>query len=158
MAKCIRLFAVPLAAALLTVHASAAEPTTPPALTPIFNGKDLDGWHGWAIHDKGAGPYDLEKLTPEDREKKIAAWTADSKKHWRAENSELVNDGNGAYLATDKEYGDIEFLIEYKTVAKADSGIYLRANPQVQIWDTTKVGGKWDRGADMGSGGLFNNA
>jgi len=42
-------------------------------------------------------------------------------------------------------------------VAKADSGIYLRCYPQVQIWDTTKEGGKWDRGADKGSGGLFNN-
>jgi 3-keto-disaccharide hydrolase len=27
----------------------------------------------------------------------------------------------------------------------------------VQIWDTTKEGGKWARGADKGSGGLFNN-
>jgi hypothetical protein len=27
----------------------------------------------------------------------------------------------------------------------------------VQIWDFTKEGGKWDRGADKGSGGLFNN-
>ena len=73
------------------------------------------------------------------------------------DDGELVNDGKGAYLTTDKEYGDIELLIEYKTVAKADSGIYLRATPQVQIWDTTKEGGKWDRGADKGSGGLFNN-
>jgi hypothetical protein len=28
----------------------------------------------------------------------------------------------------------------------------------VQIWDTTKEGGKWDRNADKGSGGLFNNS
>ena len=49
-------------------------------------------------------------------------------KHWRVENGELVNDGNGAYLTTDKDYGDIELLIEYKTVAKADSGIYLRGH------------------------------
>src|SRR6202035_153289 len=46
---------------------------------------------------------------------------------------------------------------EYKTVPKADSGIYLRATPQVQIWDTTKEGGKWNLGADKGSGGLYNN-
>src|SRR5439155_17220578 len=53
--------------------------------------------------------------------------------------------------------GDIELLIDYKTVPKADSGIYLRATPQVQIWDTTKEGGKWNLGADKGSGGLYNN-
>src|SRR5207237_8512072 len=44
------------------------------------------------------------------------------------------------------------------TVPKADSGIYLRATPQVQIWDTTKEGGKWNLGADKGSGGLWNNS
>lgn len=69
-----------------------------------------------------------------------------------------MNDGTGPYATTDEEFGDIEFLIDYKTVAKADSGIYLRGNPQVQIWDTTKEGGKWDRNADKGSGGLFNNS
>src|SRR5262249_30499300 len=37
-------------------------------------------------------------------------------------------------------------------------GIYLRATPQVQIWDYTKEGGKWNLGADKGSGGLWNNS
>ena len=75
----------------------------------------------------------------------------DARKHWTVEKDELVNDGNGPYLTTDKDYGDIEFLLEYKTVPKADSGIYLRATPQVQIWDYTKEGGKWDLGADKGA-------
>ena len=48
--------------------------------------------------------------------------------------------------------------MDYKTVAKADSGIYLRGIPQVQIWDYTKEGGKWKIGADKGSGGLWNNS
>ncbi|HMS18529.1 MAG TPA: DUF1080 domain-containing protein, partial [Planctomycetota bacterium] len=47
--------------------------------------------------------------------------------------------------------------LEYRTVALADSGIYLRALPQVQIWDTREAGGKWHLGADKGSGGLWNN-
>src|SRR5207237_4739092 len=64
----------------------------------------------------------------------------------------------GAYATTDKDYGDIELLVDYKTVAKADSGIYLRGSPQVQIWDYTKEGGKWNLGADKGSGGLWNNS
>ena len=37
-------------------------------------------------------------------------------------------------------------------------GIYLRATPQIQIWDSTKEGGKWNLGADKGSGGLWNNS
>lgn len=136
--------------------AAATEP--PKGFTALFNEKDLAGWHGWAIHDKGSSPAALEKLSPEERAKKIEAWTADAKKHWSVQKGELVNDGNGAYLATDKDYGDIELLLEYKTVAKADSGIYLRGTPQVQIWDTTKEGGKWNIGADKGSGALFNNS
>ncbi|MDB5310983.1 MAG: hypothetical protein JWO38_5185 [Gemmataceae bacterium] len=137
--------------------AAAAEAKPPAGFTPLFNGTDLAGWHGWAIHAKGGSPDALAKLSPDEQAKKLDEWTADAKKHWSVENGELVNDGHGAYLATDKEYGDIELLIEYKTVAKADSGIYLRNTPQVQIWDTTKEGGKWDRNADKGSGGLFNN-
>jgi hypothetical protein len=132
-----------------------AEP--PKGFTPLFNGEDTRGWHGWAIHEKGASPDDLAKLPAEERTKKLEAWKADAGKHWSVQSGELVNDGKGPYLATDRDYGDIELLLEYKTVAKADSGIYLRANPQVQIWDTTQEGGKWDRNADKGSGGLFNN-
>ncbi len=150
------LLSLTLLAAAVAAHA--AEPQPPKGFTALFNGKDLSGWHGWAIHAKGAGPIDLAKLSPEERTKQIAEWTADAQKHWSVDGGELVNDGKGAYLTTDQEFGDIELLIEYKTVPLADSGIYLRTVPQVQIWDTTKEGGKWDRGADKGSGGLFNNS
>ena len=51
----------------------------------------------------------------------------------------MVNDGNGVYLTTDREFENIEFWIDYKTVAQADSGIYLRATPQIQIWDFTEA-------------------
>lgn len=148
-----------LAALLLApAFSPAADATAPPSgFTAIFDGKSLDGWHGWAIHDKGAGPSDFAKLSQDEQKAKIEAWTANAKEHWKAENGELVNDGKGAYLATDKAYGDIELLIEYKTVAKADSGIYLRATPQVQIWDYTDKD-KFKIGADKGSGGLWNNS
>lgn len=132
--------------------ADAAKP--PDGFTALFNGTDLAGWHGMPHFD----PRKLAEMKEEDRAKQIAEWTEDAKKHWSVQNGELVNDGNGAYLTTDRELGDIELLIEYKTVAKADSGIYLRATPQVQIWDHTKEGGKWEIGADKGSGGLWNNS
>lgn len=131
----------------------AGELKVPTGFVPLFNGKDLTGWHGMPHYD----PYKLAALSDGERQALIAKWTEDARKHWTVENGELVNDGNGAYLTTDQELGDIELLIEYKTVAKADSGIYLRATPQIQIWDTTKEGGKWNLGADKGSGGLWNN-
>jgi hypothetical protein len=140
--------------AALPGPASAEENAPPEGFTALFNGKDLSGWHGQPHFD----PRKLEAMGEEERAQQIAAWTEDAKKHWSVENGELVNDGRGAYLTTDQEFGDIELWIDYKTVAKADSGIYLRGTPQVQIWDYTKEGGKWDRGADKGSGGLFNNS
>jgi Domain of Unknown Function (DUF1080) len=142
---------VPLLTATLAL---AGEPIPPRGFAALFNGKDLSGWHGMPHQN----PYELDKMSDAARKAQIERWTSDALQHWTARDGELVNDGKGAYLTTDKEYGDIELLLEYKTVPKADSGVYLRATPQVQIWDTTKEGGKWARGADKGSGGLFNNA
>ena len=129
---------------------SGAEAAPPAGFKALFNGKDLSGWHGLGHFD----PRRREAIADEKRDQDQASF----KGHWTVENGELVNDGQGAYATTDKDYGDIELLVDYKTVAKADSGIYLRGSPQVQIWDFTKEGGKWDLGADKGSGGLWNNS
>ncbi|VTU02506.1 Uncharacterized protein OS=Singulisphaera acidiphila (strain ATCC BAA-1392 / DSM 18658 / VKM B-2454 / MOB10) GN=Sinac_6987 PE=4 SV=1: DUF1080: DUF1080 [Gemmataceae bacterium] len=147
-----------LAAVLVASPLAAAEP--PKGFARLFNEKDLGGWHGWAIHDKGASPADLAKLSPEDRAKQVGEWTADALKHWSVQSGELVNDGKGAYLATDKDYGDVELLVEYRTVAGADSGVYLRGTPQVQIWDATQAFDPKNptRKPHLGSGGLFNNS
>jgi hypothetical protein len=127
----------------------------------LFNGADLKGW-------RGGDTYDHRKLLalPDDkRAEQIAKWNASmmatnaktGKSHWYVENEELVNDGLGAYATTEKDYGDFELVLEYKTVARADSGIYLRGVPQVQIWDYTETN-KFSLGADKGSGGLWNNS
>ncbi len=97
-------------------------------------------------------------MSEDERKAQIDKWNEEIKTHWKVEKGEIVNDGKGAYLTTDKDYGDIELLIDYKMYPKGDSGIYLRATPQVQIWDYTKEGGKWNLGADKGSGGLWNNS
>lgn len=129
-----------------------AEPPKPPeGFRALFNGKDLTGWYG-------LNPHSVAKLTGEKKDAALQKMREEFAEHWTVENGELVNSGTGPYATTQEEFGDIELLIEYKTVAKADSGIYLRGTPQVQIWDTTKEGGKWDRNADKGSGGLFNNS
>ncbi|MDO5580625.1 MAG: DUF1080 domain-containing protein [Planctomycetia bacterium] len=125
----------------------------PEGFTALFNGKDLNGWVGM----KGGNPYKFEALSAAEKESQLAAWDKTFKEHWTVENGELVNDGQGAYATTAKKYKNFELLIDYKTVPIADSGIYLRGTPQVQIWDYTKEGGKWKLGADKGSGGLWNN-
>ncbi|MCB9878613.1 MAG: DUF1080 domain-containing protein [Planctomycetes bacterium] len=138
--------------ALATIGSAAAQAPTPRA-RPLFDGESLAGWHGQRHFD----PYKLAAMSDEERGKLRAADDATMAAHWRVENGELVNDGEGAYLTTDAVFGDAEYVLEYKTVALADSGIYLRGCPQVQIWDYTEAGGKWKLGADKGSGGLWNN-
>ena len=124
-------------------------------LTPLFDGISLAGWHGIA------NTIDIRKIdamSPAERVKTIAEWTEDAKQHWKWDNGVLINDGEGKFLATDKNYGDVHLTLDYKTVANADSGIYLRGSPQVQIWDYTEQGGKHKLGSDKGSGGLWNNS
>lgn len=129
-----------------------AAPTPPAGFTALFNGKDMSGWRGGATFDHRA----LMEMSAEDRAAKIAKWNEELGNHWTIENDELVNDGKGAYATTEKEYGDFELTLEYKTVPTADSGVYLRGVPQVQIWDPTQPdGGKLGR--EKGSGGLWNN-
>ncbi|MEM7012320.1 MAG: DUF1080 domain-containing protein [Verrucomicrobiota bacterium] len=130
-------------------------------LTPIFNGENLTGWHANnphtlanALKKAGDDPAKIEEVTKATMESMAASFA----EHWTVENGEFVNDGKGAYATSDKEYGDVEFHVDYKTVAKADSGIYMRGTPQIQIWDFTEEGGKWKIGADKGSGGLWNNS
>lgn len=137
-----------------THYISAEDNVAPDGFVALFNGEDLQGWHGMGHFD----PRRLKAMSPEDRKAKRKADMESVRTHWSAENGEIVNDGKGVYLTTNRQFGDVEFMIDYKTVAKADSGIYLRANPQVQIWDFTEAGGKWNIGADKGSGGLWNNA
>ena len=135
----------------LTARAEGAP--APAGFTALFNGTDLTGWRGGDTFDHRK----LLSMPTAEREAQIAKWTGTMKEHWHAEKGVLVNDGQGAYATTEKDYGDFELLLEYVTVAKADSGIYLRGCPQVQIWDYTEQA-KFNLGADKGSGGLWNNS
>jgi hypothetical protein len=138
---------------VVTALVSFSAPTPPAGFIALYNGKDLSGW-------RGGDTFDHRKwlaLPEAERAAKDAEWTASMREHWRAEGDELVNDGKGRYATTTRDYGDFELLLDYKTVPKADSGIYLRGCPQVQIWDTVDSE-KFSLGADKGSGGLWNNS
>ncbi len=114
----------------------------------IFNGKDLNGWKGLV-----ANPPARAKMSAEELAKAQAESDALIAQHWRAESGEIINDGHGPHLCTDRDYGDFELWLDWKISPGADSGIYLRGSPQVQIWDP--VAGI-DQ-AKVGSGGLYNN-
>ncbi len=55
-------------------------------------------------------------------DKTLADWTADAAEHWKAEDGILVNDGGGKFLTTDKDYGDVHLMLDYKTVAGPTAG------------------------------------
>ncbi len=93
--------------------------TPPPGFKALFNGKDLTNWDN----------------------------TGKAEGHWTVRDGILHYDGKGDSLKTAKDYGDFELYVDWKISPMADSGIYLRGKPQVQIWDRPEIG----------SGGLFNN-
>jgi Domain of Unknown Function (DUF1080) len=137
----------------LTGAAAAGAAPPPEGFVPLFNGKDLTNWHGLKTMD----PREFQSLNADEKAKLLADGAENLKKHWRVEDGVIVNDGQGVYLTSDQDYGDIELLVDFKIGPKGDSGVYLRGTPQVQIWDFTEP--SYARmGANKGSGGLWNNS
>ena len=136
-----------------TAQAEDKQNVPPEGFVALFNGKDLSGWRGQGH----ISPYELEAMAPEKREEWQKKENAEMEKHWRVDGNDIFNDGQGPYLTTVKDYGNFEMWIDWNMAPLGDSGIYLRGTPQVQIWDTRKEGGKWNLGANFGSGSLWNN-
>ena len=140
----------------------------PPGFVSLFNGKNLEGWKGLA--DKNAN----QRRLLVEYELVMAQATADEvmRDHWSVVEGVLTYDGKGQSLCTARDYGDFEFYVDWKIPPGADSGIYLRGTPQVQIWDPwdprVKAGqdppadseawvAAYRNGRNLGSGGLWNN-
>jgi HEAT repeat protein len=117
-----------------------------------FNGKDLTGWKGLVEN-----PIARAKMKPADLAKAQVKADERMRKDWVIENGLLAFGGTGFdNLCTAELYGDFEMYVDWlldPSGKEADAGIYLRGTPQVQIWDTARV----NAGAQVGSGGLYNN-
>jgi hypothetical protein len=147
------------AAVSVVLAAQATMPSPPAGFTALFNGKDLSGWRGRPGGGGVFSPYVEAKFTPDERAAKQKEWNDDRDLHWRVDpaTGEIVSDGKGVHLATEKPYGDFELRVDWLlTQAGGDSGIYLRDFPQVQLWDPANPR-ELKNGADKGSGGLWNN-
>ncbi|MFM8735837.1 MAG: DUF1080 domain-containing protein [Pirellulales bacterium] len=142
-----------LVASLLVASSTAFSAAPAPGWTALFNGRDLAGWRGRPHLD----PAKDAEGTPEERAKRQAEWDADMRRHWTVAEGAIVGDGQGVFLTTDRDFGDFELTLDWMLPAPcADSGIYLRGNPQVQIWDPACERDS-KHGAQKGSGGLWNN-
>jgi hypothetical protein len=93
--------------------APAAAPADEEGFVPLFNGKDLKGWHT-------------------NRQKIVHGLGG----HWQVEDGAITGQqdppgsGNGGVLLADKEYGDFELKLELAPDWGIDSGVFLRTNAQ----------------------------
>ena len=101
------------ALSLTDVLAKPQASTVEKGFIPLFNGKDLQGWHTNSqkvVHGHGGS--------------------------WQVENGTITGEqdppgsGNGGILMTDQEYGDFELLVDLAPDWGVDSGVFLRTNPQ----------------------------
>ena len=142
----------------------------PPAgYRQLFDGTSLGGWKGLAHEDANA----RRTLAGDALQAAQAKADGVMREHWSVVDGELVYDGAGQSLCTAGDYGDFDLLVDWKIPPGADSGIYLRGTPQIQIWDpwdarvpegekppTTPQEwvARYGNGRNLGSGGLWNNA
>ncbi len=122
-----------------------------PGYVSLFNGENLEGWKGLVANPIKRAAMDAQTLATEqvkaDETMRGGWYVADGVLHFN---------GKGDNIATVKQYGNFEMLVDWKLAAdgkEGDAGIYLRGTPQVQVWDTSRV----NVGAQVGSGGLYNN-
>jgi hypothetical protein len=97
--------ALAVAAAALAV---AADPAVPPGFTPLWNGKDLTGWHVSQTNHHG------------------------NSKGWSVKDGVLLatqdRPGNGGILLTDRKYRNFEISLEINPDWGCDGGLFLRSD------------------------------
>lgn len=118
----------------------------------LFNGKDLSGWKGLVDN-----PISRAKMSADQLKQKQEKADDIMRANWKVEDGLLVYEGHGSdNLCSEKAYGDFEMTVDWKldpNGEEPDAGVYLRGTPQVQIWDIRRT----NVGAQVGSGGLYNN-
>ena len=145
---------------ILAVVVPAADDKAPPLNTPpkgftaLFNGKDLENWH---ICIPIVERNKLKAKGDDAYKNAIEAANKKHLSHWTIKDGVLHYDGKGFSLQTAKDFGDIELFLDWKIATKGDSGLYLRGQPQVQIWDSDNASGARGKDKSSGSGALWNN-
>jgi hypothetical protein len=107
----LRTLVVTAAGALAVCAVAFAQGSVPAGFTPIFNGRDLAGWHISASSPHGRTP------------------------DWRVSNGILAGrqrpPGSGGILLTDnRTYRDVEVVLELQADFGCDGGLFLRSDEQ----------------------------
>ncbi|HVK08734.1 MAG TPA: DUF1080 domain-containing protein [Gemmataceae bacterium] len=157
--KLLRVLFLTLAA---TLPAAAADNTPPEGFVALFNGKDLEGWKGhidMSERAKVTGDALVQLQAARDKLKDETWSVRDGVIHHVPKVVEVKGKQRktGCSLQTVKDYGDFELLVDWKIEKAGDSGLYLRGQPQVQIWDSENLAASLKADWHTGSGGLWNN-
>jgi hypothetical protein len=143
--------AIALAIAIVAPTTRAEDNKPPEGFTALFNGKDLTDWQG---------NLDMKQRTlpKEKQDELLKQRTKTAMENWTVKDGVIVCSGKGGVsLQTKKDYGNFELFVDWKIEKKGDSGIYLRGQPQVQIWDSDNLADNLKDDWGKGSGGLWNN-
>jgi hypothetical protein len=120
-----RSFSLLLLPVALTTALAQSPPAAPPSdlgkvpegFTPIFNGKDLSGWHVSKTNHHGTTP------------------------DYRVVHGVIVGTqqprGKGGILLTDKKYKNVEVYMEVKPDWGCDSGLFLRSSEAGEAYQVT---------------------
>src|SRR5262245_53981877 len=123
--------AVALVVAIVAPSVRAEDNKAPEGFTLLFNGKDLTGWQGNLDMKQRA------TLPKEKQDEELKKRTKIAMDNWTVKEGVIECSGKGGIsLQTVKDYGNFELFVDWKIEKKGDSGIYLRGQPQVQIWDS----------------------
>lgn len=99
------------ATACSVATAIAAEPETPSAKTPLFNGKDTAGWVSFLKDD---APADAT---------------------WSVKDGLLVCTGTpNGFLRTAKSYSQYKFTVEWRFTKTGNTGVVVHMTPPDKIW------------------------
>jgi hypothetical protein len=129
---------------LLCIAAAAVSAQIPAGFQPLFNGKDLTGWHISKVNHHG------------------------NTKDWTVRDGILIGGqdtpGNGGILLTDRKYRNFEVYLEIKPDFGCDGGLFLRSSEKGEAYQVMidyleggTVGGIYGErlqgvGRDTGSG------
>src|SRR4051794_4233694 len=87
---------------------------TPAGFTPLFNGKNLNGWHISQVNHHG------------------------NTRAWTVKDGVLMGTqepaGNGGILLTDKKYKNFEISLDIKPDWGCDSGLFLRSSEKGEAY------------------------
>jgi hypothetical protein len=117
---------IPILACLALISSTAAAAD----FVPLFNGKDMDGWH-------------LRRK--------------DGHNSWSVSDGVLKNTVNpgehGTDLVTDRKFWNFTIQYEYQVPDNSNSGLYLRGRHELQIFGDYKSG----KATKTGNGAIYNH-